>query len=99
MDIWLDNICYDADNSHVILIDLDRSCAKISEANYVSCSYGNLTMYSSANASWTTENLDWRQLAIMIQYIILKSPDPIDYHQIKITSEEDGFLYTLFNEG
>ena len=59
-DIRLENICIDANNGNAVLIDLDRAC-KASQLDTVNTTrYGDSTMYSHENETWTAEMIDWR---------------------------------------
>ena len=100
LDIRIDNICFAADGT-AVLIDLDRSVpANIPIAELRD--YGNSTMYQTTLAqrnSWTAENLDWKQVAIMVYAIVNNVTLANKYHQIEIqppsieeTGTETGLL-------
>ncbi len=95
LDIRLENVCFN-ECGHVILIDLDRS-DDITSSSFDN--YGSSQMYQSENALWVAENYDWKQLSILIHYIL--NEEIVDYHEIQIFSDtySDLFLYTLFSEG
>lgn len=98
LDIRLENICFSPETQEALLIDLDRCSLKDREAEYANV-HGKSTMYSQpSGSSWKAFNLDWRQLGIMIKYI-LKDPPIDDYHSITVDSDDDAFLFALFNEG
>ena len=94
-DIRLDKICFEPATKHAVLIDLDRSCLM----SQVGLPYANSTMYTRVNSNWTAENVDWRQLAIMIFYILSPGEAVQDYHQIEIDSSSHPFISTMFCEG
>ncbi len=56
-------------------------------------------MYQSENDLWVAENADWKQLSILIHYIL--NEEIVNYHGIQIFRDtySDLFLYTLFSEG
>lgn len=94
LDVRLDNICFREDGS-VIMIDLDRS-TKVTEAANLLCVFGSSTMYPF-KTNWTADNVDWRQLAIMILYILDRPAQP--YHEITAGPSCHGFIHTMFAEG
>lgn len=96
-DIQLENICFN--EGSVVLVDLDRSCSVDKRAFSRNNKYGKSTMYSfptSSPISWTAENIDWRQFAIMIHYIVTDAVS--DYHKLQLDGTHR-FLSTMFNEG
>ncbi len=95
LDIRLENVCYN-DSGHAILIDLGRS-VETTEIKFKS--YGNSLMYCKPYKEWTAQNADWRQLAMMVHYILNK--EITDYHKIEIDrgTYPDLFLCTMFSEG
>lgn len=97
LDIRLDNICYRVDGS-VIMIDLHRSMEVTRAANLL-CGFGPSTMYPF-KMNWTAENVDWRQLAIMILYILgQRILTAQQYHELKVEPSSHGFIRTMFDEG
>lgn len=98
LDIRLENVCFCPLTGQVILIDLDRSRPKISSANQYSLTYGKSTMYTPAAPEWTAENLDWRQLAIMLFFITSRTTD-LDYHKILVPEDSYPFFRDLFQNG
>lgn len=99
-DIRLENVCFKHETGSVVLIDLDRSCSVDESASKRISRYGKTTMYnfpSSSSIPWTAENIDWRQFAIMIHYIV--SDESVqDYHKLQLDGTHR-FLSTMFNEG
>ncbi len=95
LDIRLENVCFN-ECGHAILIDLDRS-VEIRWSSFKD--YGSSQMYRSENVLWVAENYDWKQLSILIHYIL--NEEIVDYHGIQIFRDtySDLFLYTLFSEG
>ncbi len=95
LDIRLENVCFN-ECKHAILIDLDRSVEK---REHAFPDYGSSQMYRSENDLWVAENCDWKQLSILIHYIL--NEEIVDYHGIQIFRDtySDLFLYTLFSEG
>ncbi len=95
LDIRLENVCFN-ECGHAVLIDLDRS---IEVTSSLFGNYGSSQMYHRKNDVWVGENADWKQLSIMIHYIL--NEHIVDYHEIQIFSDtySDLFLYTLFSEG
>ena len=67
LDVRRENVCYD-DHDQVKLIDLDRSCRISKEPSHLRSKYGYGVMYNwpITSAFSTVENVDWRQLGIMI---------------------------------
>ncbi len=55
-------------------------------------------MYCKPYKEWTAQNADWRQLAMMVHYILNK--EKTDYHKIEIDrgTYPDLFLCTMFSE-
>ena len=90
MDIRLENICYCESTDHAVLIDLDR---RDFASNTAITYYGNSTMYSRL-PGWSCEMYDWRQLGIMIYFIMTNTSD--DYHRIHIPEDSNDFLKKLF---
>ncbi len=91
-DIRLKNICFN-DFGHAVLIDLDRCC----EVDLKPIRHGNSTMYEMPLPTiWTAGKLDWKQLSIMVQYIMKPSRD---YHTIEVSAKDHPFLYTMFIKG
>lgn len=66
LDIRLDNICFDA-NNQAILIDIDRSENKTKEVSGLFVRYSRAEMYRCPMSTWTCENLDWKQLGLLIE--------------------------------
>ena len=66
LDIRLENICFDG-NSRAILIDIDRSCRITDGPSSLYVLYSKSEMYKCPTASWTCENLDWKQFGMLIQ--------------------------------
>ena len=48
-------------------------------------------------SNWTCEGMDWRQLAIMIYYIL--NSENIKAYHITIPDSAHPFLFTMFREG
>ena len=71
LDIRLENICLQSSNGDydAVLIDLDRSRPKTELASSLYFHY-NAEMYRCPNSTWTYENLDWKQLGLLIQFIL-----------------------------
>ena len=96
-DVRLENICYCPTTFEVVLIDMDRSCTADKPASLQS-RYGKSTMYSlPASSPWKAWNIDWRQLGILITFI-LSEPVITNYHKI-LVARDGSFVSTLFNEG
>lgn len=99
LDIRLDNICFN-DNDEPILIDLDRSekVTKLAKFNI----YGKSNMYTYKEG-WTAENLDWRQLAILLHYILLSDEEVaskrFDYHALDASSSPHDYISKMYSEG
>lgn len=99
-DIRLENVCFKHETGSVVLVDLDRSCSLDESASERISRYGKSTMYSypsSSSIPWTAKNIDWRQFAIMIHYI-LSDVSVQDYHKLQLDGTHC-FLSTMFNEG
>ena len=98
LDVRLENICFRRSTGSVIFIDFDRFEEADALAN-IHTVY-NSVMYDSGR-DWTCELLDWKQLGLMIAWIICGYHD---YHNIKLEklrSEllQDQFLHDLLYEG
>ena len=53
--------------------------------------------HTSSKKDWTTENLDWKKLAIMVNDIITEGK--LTYHENTIGRDSHAFLLNLFDEG
>ena len=96
-DVRLDNICFHAETGTAVLIDLDRACKVSAPAQDVD-RYGDATMYTSPSPTWTAENIDWRQLAIMSHHIL--SDGKGNYNNIEVSaSSSHPYFSTMFTEG
>ena len=99
LDVRLDNICFSESNCAVI-IDFDR-CCPASEAIKQSL-FDKSVLYKAEHIDWTCEQLDWKQLGLMIAWIIT---DYKDYHQVDLNEtlsdelNKDKFLTDLLYEG
>ena len=80
------------------MIDLDRHIAANQPAN-LALAY-NSVMYKGKQG-WLCNNLDWKQLGLMINWLITDdsviSDDVYDYHQVGCV--DDPFLKSLLFEG
>lgn len=90
LDIRLENICVRRDNDdyHPIFIDIDRSQLKSKRASFLYIKYSRTAMYKCGDSSWTCENLDWKQLGLLISLILDENEE----------SRHD-FVKVLINEG
>ena len=96
LDIRLENICF-SDDGEAVLVDLDRSVPK--DTPSTECTFGRSTMYEVDNGkTWRAEQLDWRQLAIMIYFITNTRIDPKEYHGIEV-KECHKFLCEMYSKG
>ena len=98
LDVRLENICFRRSTGGVVFIDFDRFQKANALANFHTI-YDSV-MYDSGR-DWTCEQLDWKQLGLMIAWIICGYHD---YHNIKLEklrSEllHDQFLHDLLYEG
>lgn len=96
LDIKRDNVCYDS-NDQVKLIDLDRSCPINKNPNFLRYEYGNSVMYNFPKHFHSVENVDWRQLGIMICHTI-NNIDGKKYHITEPVANHP-FLDKLCNDG
>ena len=94
LDIRLDNICTD-ENDKAVLIDFDRMQYF---SDYIAGAHGfQSVMYRvPGGEEWTAEQVDWRQVGIMIVYIL--TDDLYDYHE-KIPLYRHDFIKKLIEEG
>lgn len=83
LDIRLENICFNA-NNEAILIDIDRSRTKTKSSFHLFLRYSRAEMYRCESHTWTCENLDWKQLGLLIR---------------ELTSENHYFLQRLITQG
>ena len=107
LDIRIDNVCFGPDNT-AVLIDLDRSRPVDTLVDDL-LRYGDSAMYTtpttSAESWWKAENLDWKQVAIMVYAIQKRVTSTEEYHQISIPqpTTEDGVLskqlHLMFTNG
>ena len=96
LDIRIENVCFD-DQMKAVLIDLDRSDDK-NELVMNLNSYEKSTMYQDFTPSGIAEQLDWKQVAIMIHFIL--SPETTNYHTIIIEKgKQHDFFYEMFTTG
>ena len=101
LDVRLPNICFR--DSKPVLIDFDRVCMTGTSASLENKYHGQ--MYK-AETGWLIEQLDWKQLGIMIVQILDKI-DPAEYHNIRLPEkgkttlnlDENQFIKTLIEEG
>lgn len=100
LDIRLENICF-SDNGEAILIDLDRSDKVTKPAEQIT-DYGKSNMYTHEEG-WTAKNLDWRQLAILLHYILLPDEEVaskrFDYHEVDASSSSHEYISKMYREG
>ena len=101
LDIRLPNICFKPDGT-VVLIDLDNYMDSSLLANSILRS--NSVMYNYQGRKllpgvaptefpvhWTVQNIDFRQLGIMMQYI--ENPDLCDdYHWMDLSSISNQYI-------
>ena len=101
LDVRLPNICFR--DSKPVLIDFDRVCGTGTSASLENKYHSQ--MYK-AETGWLIEQLDWKQLGIMIVQILDKI-DPAEYHSIRLPEkgkttlnlDENQFIKTLIEEG
>ena len=98
LDVRRENVCYD-DLGQVKLIDLDRSCSISKEPSNLCQKYGYGVMYNCPIPSGfsTVENVDWRQLGIMICHTLNDVGEKM-YHDTEPTANHR-FLEELCNNG
>lgn len=94
LDVRLDNICFKVPST-VVMIDFDRHMKADRPAN-LSLTYEESVMYEAYNG-WLCGNLDWKQLGLMIIWVI-RGHD-YDYHRADFKDERDAFLKGLLFEG
>ena len=76
LDIRLDNICTD-ENDEAVLIDFDRM--QYFSTSYKYGSYRSVMYRVPGGKKWTAKQVDWRQVGIMIVYIL--TDHLYDYHE------------------
>ena len=99
LDVRLENICFRSRTGGVVFIDFDRFKKANALANLHTV-YDSV-MYDSGIQDWTCEQLDWKQLGLMIAWIICGYHD---YHKINLETLhsdllQDQFLHDLLYEG
>ena len=94
LDVRLENICFKAPHT-VVMIDFDRHMDADKPAS-LSLTYEGSVMYE-AHEGWVCGNLDWKQLGLMILWVIRS--DNYDYHHADFKNEQDAFLKGLLFEG
>ena len=95
LDVRLENICFKLPDT-VVMIDLDRYMSADDRAS-LDLTYASV-MYSG-NDGWLCENLDWKQLGLMINWLISDDHAHYDYHAVDFSQVEDPFLKALLFEG
>lgn len=104
MDIRLENICFRRQDGigTAVLIDFDRS-EDVNKKIPGEIVYGDSTMYKvgTGNSSWTCENTDWRQLAILIIAVKYRTGGRkyVGYHQLEANATDPSFIYKLYDAG
>ena len=93
LDIRLDNICTD-ENDEAVLIDFDRM--QYFSTSYKYGSYRSVMYRVPGGKKWTAKQVDWRQVGIMIVYIL--TDHLYDYHE-KIPPYRHPFIKELIEEG
>lgn len=59
-----------------VLIDIDRSLEKTKDASHLHLHYSRAEMYKCGDTAWwTCENLDWKQLGLLIRNILDQDDD------------------------
>ena len=90
LDVRLENICFKLPDTTVVMIDLVRHTKADLPAS-LGLTY-NGVMYKG-NEGWLSENLDWKQLGLMINWLMsddcLISDDHYDYHQVDFSHVKD----------
>ena len=94
LDVRLDNVCFKVPHT-VVLIDFDRHMEADRPAS-IFLTYEHSVMYQ-AHEGWLCWNLDWKQLGLMIIWLI-RGHD-YDYHRADFKDEQDPFLKGLLFEG
>ena len=97
-DLRLDNICFHPETGAAVLIGLDRSCNASAPAHRQS-QYGQSTLYTPPDRSWTAAQVDWRQLAIMAYYILSNGVVRVNYNNIEVPASSHPYFFTMFSEG
>ena len=85
LDIRPENICVSSSNSEVVLIDLDRYETSSKLAMQLQGKYGAVDMYFVPDASWTFEQLDWKQVGILYRELF---PHSADHTYVKTLVDE-----------
>ena len=93
LDIRLDNICTD-EHDKAVLIDFDRM--QYFSTSYKYGSYRSVMYRVPGGKKWTAKQVDWRQVGIMIVYIL--TDHLYDYHE-KIPPYRHPFIKELIEEG
>ena len=94
LDIRLDNICTD-ENDMAVLIDLDRM-QYFSDYSAGAHGFQSVMYRVPGGKKWTAKQVDWRQVGIMIVYIL--TDDLYDYHE-KIPLYTQEFIKKLIEDG
>lgn len=88
LDVRLENICFTKANK-AILIDLDRSQPSDTSVEMLNLVSRKSSMYQPPFLHATAEHLDWKQVSIMVLFI-LSEEIHMPYHKITIVRESDG---------
>ena len=72
------------------MIDLDRSQLFSKSCIVVNKHYGRHEMYTPEEETWTLENLDWKQLVLMISKILDTGSE---------FQDDSGFIQKLIKKG
>lgn len=96
LDIRVDNICFTPEGK-AMLIDLDRSMPCNTDALIPQGLYGKSHMYKCSRDTWKAEQLDWKQLGLVI--LLIQNPS-LDIHRgdLPLPLPHD-FVKWLINEG
>ena len=93
LDIRLDNICTD-ENDKAVLIDFDRM--QYFSTSYKYGSYRSVMYRVPGGKKWTAKQVDWRQVGIMIVYILT---DHLYIYHEQIPRYRHPFIKKLIEEG
>ena len=71
LDLRIENICVSGTPSdfHVVIIDLERYERTATSAREIKSKYELSEMYSFSDQTWTAENLDWKQVGIILKQV------------------------------
>ena len=97
LDVRLENICFKLPDN-VVIVDYDRymdadDCGDLSSYDSVMYRYRE----SGMSVMWTWDRFDWRQLGILIAWIIVGHNDY--HHKEVVVPNNDEFLQDLLCEG